>query len=248
MSDNWQATLSPLGTEIFPHEPRPSLTVVNITQPIPVLTSTRQDVPLSESNNNCPPKLPAVACKFCVGGSFQQEEQYYQHLKLDHYEALFKCSVCRLGFEAASDAVKHQRKHHGGGGRVVWPGRSELLLAARCKVRDCKRELVAVTGAQVEEHFVLEHGLSSAKATLRRQQGVEWRCRVCTNIGRRLCGETAALAHAATHGKWEEVDESDTSSGGFSSVSSLDSSVDSSESERGTELSEEGGGGKIGSP
>ena len=77
--------------------------------------------------------------------------------------------------------------------KVVWPAVSRLL-SARCKLRGCKRELVGVTGpevhfnhcdinlyvfcAQVEEHLKAVHDQGGKKASKKRKQAFEWRCRL----------------------------------------------------------------------
>ena len=103
-----------------------SLTKVNLTnlQPIPVLCGSRSEKgtvyledPLSsrremasgprptirECNNN----MKKEQCRMCVTTNLLEEEQLAKHMK-EHYDAMFKCSVCRRGFEALSDATRHQ--------------------------------------------------------------------------------------------------------------------------------------------
>lgn len=225
-----------------------SLTKVNLTnlQPIPVLCGSRREMAsgprptIRECNNN----MKKEQCRMCVTTNILEEEQLAKHMK-EHYDAMFKCSVCRRGFEALSDATRHQDKHHGSAAPALWPAGGEMLLAARCKIRGCKRHIAGVTGDQIEEHFRVDHGMGEQKAAARRSRAVEWSCRLCSNSGRRFVGEKEALCHAEGHcrGEQEEDDSSDTSSGGFSSVSSWDgaSSEESSESDRMTELSEESG-------
>jgi len=223
-----QQTILPVLTTIVPDS----------NQPIPVLSSVRRekntfldgkkvkDVDV-ECNNNIiiaeESTGPALPCTMCVGNTMLGEEALRRHLKI-HYDAMFKCGVCRRGFEKLSEAVQHQDRKHADQGRaeVVWPAVSRLL-SARCKLRGCKRELVGVTGPEVEEHLKAVHDQGGKKASKKRKQAFEWRCRVCHNSGRRLGGESAALAHVRAHCPGEdECDASDTTSGGFSSASSCE--------------------------
>ena len=71
-------------------------------------------------------------------------------LPLYHYYGFLETSFYRRGFAKLPDAVEHQEKRHpeDGSTEVIWPAVSRLL-SARCKLRGCKRELVGVTGAEV---------------------------------------------------------------------------------------------------
>jgi len=218
----------------------PVLTTVvpNSNLPIPVLSSVRREkstfpkekkvkeVKVECNNNNIIADKstgPALPCTMCVGNTMLGEEALRRHLKI-HYDAMFKCGVCRRGFEKLSEAVQHQDRKHAdqGHAEVVWPAVSRLL-SARCKLRGCKRELVGVTGPEVEEHLKAVHDQGRKKASKKRKQAFEWRCRVCHNSGRRLGGESAALAHVRAHCPGEDkCDASDTTSGGFSSASSCE--------------------------
>lgn len=58
-----------------------------------------------------------------------QEEELRRHLK-EHYSAMFKCSVCHLGFEGLGAAGRHLARRHGAaGGEVLWPAGGRLLSA-----------------------------------------------------------------------------------------------------------------------
>lgn len=228
-----QQTAQPVLTTIVP----------NSNLAIPVLSSVRRERStfpnekkakevewneVKECNNNnikgeesTEPAL--LFCSMCVGKTLLGEEALRRHLKI-HYEAMFKCGVCRRGFEKLSEAVQHQGRKHAdqGNTEVVWPAVSRLL-SARCKLRGCKRELVGVTGTEVEEHLKAVHDQGGKKLIKKRKHAFEWRCRVCHNSGRRLGGESAALAHVRAHCPGEEeCDASDTTSGGFSSASSCE--------------------------
>jgi len=222
-----QQTTQPVLTTIVP----------NSNLAIPVLSSVRRErctFPNEEkvkeeevecNNNNIKgeesrePTL--LLCSMCVGKTLLGEEALRRHLKV-HYEAMFKCGVCRRGFEKLTEAVQHQGRKHADHTEVVWPPVSRLL-SARCKLRGCKRELVGVTGTEVEEHLKAVHDQGGKKASKKLKQAFEWRCRVCHNSGRRLGGESAALAHVRAHCPGEEeCDASDTTSGGFSSASSCE--------------------------
>lgn len=211
-----------------------------------------EEMELEECNNNIKAEEPALLlCSMCTANTKLGEEALRRHLKI-HYDAMFKCGVCRRGFEKLSEAVRHQDKKHSdqGNTKVVWPPVSRLL-SARCKLRGCKRELVGVTGIEVEEHLKAVHDDQGGKNTRKkRKQAFEWRCRICHNSGRRLGGETAALAHVKAHCPGEEeIDASDTTSGGFSSASSCEEHAlgDTSESgdEAGTDAVEDFSGSKI---
>ena len=98
----------------------------------------------------------------------------------------------------------------------------------------------------MEGHFCNQHWRSRKKLV----KGVEWSCRLCHNGGRRLADWSAALAHAELHMAGlilsdklatDGDNDSDTSSGGFSSsydcISSEEAESDlSSVSERETDL------------
>jgi len=227
-----EQTIPPVLTTIVP----------NSDLPIPVLSSVRREKStfLNEvkvkneresevecNNNNITvadeSRGPARRCSMCVGNTVLGEEALRRHLKI-HYDAMFKCGICRRGFEKLSEAVQHQDKRHADKGNieVVWPAVSRLL-SARCRLRGCKRELIGVTGTEVEEHLKAVHEQGGKKASTKRSQAFEWRCRVCHNSGRRLGGESAALAHVRSHCPGEDdCDASDTTSGGFSSASSCE--------------------------
>jgi len=227
-----QQTIPPVLTTIVP----------NSNLPIPVLSSVRRekstfvneekvkddrDSKVECNNNNIiaadESSGPSRRCSMCVGNTVLGEEALRRHLKI-HYDAMFKCGICRRGFEKLSEAVQHQDKRHADKKdiEVVWPAASRLL-SARCRLRGCKRELVGVTGTEVEEHLKAVHDQGGKKASTKRNQAFEWRCRVCHNSGRRLGGESAALAHVRSHCPGEDnCDASDTTSGGFSSASSCE--------------------------
>jgi len=255
-----EQTIQPVLTTIVP----------NSNLAIPVLSSVRRErsafpnekkvkeVEWNEKEVECNNNIkgeestePALLfCSMCVGKTLLGEEALRRHLKI-HYEAMFKCGVCRRGFEKLSEAVQHHGRKHAGQGdtEVVWPPVSRLL-SARCKLRGCKRELVGVTGTEVEEHLKAVHDQGGKKASKKRKQAVEWRCRVCHNSGRRLGGEIAALAHVRAHCPGEEeCDASDTTSGGFSSASSCEEHdlVDPMESDGETDAdaAEDFGGSRI---
>ena len=100
----------------------------------------------------------------------------------------------------------------------------------------------------MEDHFLNKHWRSRKKL----DTAVDWSCRMCNNGNRRFGGWREAVRHAELHqaglivsNKYNEdsEDESDTTSGGFSSghdcVSSEEGESDlSSVSERETEDSE----------
>ena len=94
-----QQTILPVLTTIVPDS----------NQPIPVLSSVRRekntfldgkkvkDVDV-ECNNNIiiaeESTGPALPCTMCVGNTMLGEEALRRHLKI-HYDAMFKCGVCR---------------------------------------------------------------------------------------------------------------------------------------------------------
>eukprot|EP00092_Neocalanus_flemingeri_P034654 GFUD01037696.1.p1 GENE.GFUD01037696.1~~GFUD01037696.1.p1 ORF type:complete len:275 (+),score=83.75 GFUD01037696.1:67-891(+) len=250
----------------------PTLTEVNTTnlQPIPVVSSHRgggqkggiidEEVLYQvETNNNQPrskneqetSNKTKRRCSMCLRGDFMRTEEYFKHLK-EHYAVLFKCKVCRLGFEEWRDVLRHIAKHHSSNlsqveEHVSLPVSADRMLLAKCKLRKCRRQFVAMTGAELEQHFLMEHWRSRGKVAI----GVEWNCRVCSNGGRRFRGWEEAVRHAEMHlaglivSAKDFESESDTSSGGFSSGDECLSSEDgeselSSVSERGTDDSEVG--------
>ena len=142
----------------------------------------------TEINNNpavTPSNKPKHTCNLCVRKvEYDDESSYFKHLKL-HYEELFKCKECELGFERWKDVLRHCWKQHGtrptqADGAVVRPGQADRLLAARCRLAGCRRHFVAVTEAEVAEHFYSLHWSSRHKVAGR----LEWTCRLCNNGGR----------------------------------------------------------------
>jgi len=246
----------------------PTLTEVNTTnfQSIPVVSSRRdgqksidEQVTFQvEQNNNQPRSRQEQGrekrrCTLCLSGDFFGKEEYFKHLK-EHYAVLFKCKVCQLGFEEWRDVLRHMAKHHSSTlsqveEHVSLPASAERMLMAKCRLRKCRRQFVALTGSELEQHFLTEHWRSRKKVAM----GVEWSCRVCSNGGRRFRGWEEAVRHAEMHlaglivSAKDLESETDTSSGGFSSGDDCLSSEDrdselSSVSERGTDDSEGGGG------
>ena len=115
-----QQTAQPVLTTIVP----------NSNLAIPVLSSVRRErstfpnekkveevewKEVKECNNNIKGEEstePALLfCSMCVGKTLLGEEALRRHLKI-HYEAMFKCGVCRRGFEKLSEAVQHQGRKH----------------------------------------------------------------------------------------------------------------------------------------
>merc|ERR1719187_2895287 len=140
------------------------------------------------------------------------EEKLRPHLKA-HYDVMFKCGVCRRGFEKLSEAVDHQDRRHESqeNAEVIWPPVSRLL-SARGKLRGCKRVLVGVTEAEIERHWETVHNQGGKNHKKKWQQFFEWRCRVCHNSGRRLVGLSAALAHVKEHFPGEDCYSEDSAS------------------------------------
>jgi len=235
----------------------PVLTTIVPDQAIPVLSSSRgeNEAAVNEdkveevekamevecNNNNIMQntKGPRMPCNMCVDTALFSEEELRPHLKA-HYDVMFKCGVCRRGFEKLSEAVEHQERRHKSqeNAEVIWPPVSRLL-SARCKLRGCKRVLVGVTEAEIEKHWETVHSQGGKNHKKKWQQFFEWRCRVCHNSGRRLVGQSAALAHVREHFPGEDCYSSDTTSGGFSSASSYEE-CDSEDS-----ASDEGSGGQL---
>ena len=197
-----QQTIPPVLTTIVP----------NSNLPIPVLSSVRRekstfvneekvkddrDSKVECNNNNIiaadESSGPSRRCSMCVGNTVLGEEALRRHLKI-HYDAMFKCGICRQekiliiwttfftsfprrGFEKLSEAVQHQDKRHADKGdievieqlpgeitvsclgKVVWPAASRLL-SARCRLRGCKRELVGVTGKEVQFFTLLQGSIN----------------------------------------------------------------------------------------
>ena len=161
----------------------------------------------------------------CLAEDSLGNGKYFKHLK-DHYSVLFKCKVCHLGFEEWRHVLRHIAKHHSSNlsqvkeEMVSLPASADRMLLARCRVRKCRRQFVAMTEAEMEQHFLREHWSSRKKVVI----GVEWNCRVCSNGGRRFRSWEEALRHAEMHlaglivsAKDLDSDSSDTSSGGFTS-------------------------------
>jgi len=216
------------------------LTTIVPDQAIPVLSSSRgeNEAAVNEdkveeeekgmevecNNNNIMEnsKGPRMPCNMCADTALFSEEKLRPHLKA-HYDVMFKCGVCRRGFEKLSEAVEHQERRHKSqeNAEVIWPPVSRLL-SARCKLRGCKRVLVGVTEAEIEKHWATVHNQGGKNHKKNWQQFFEWRCRVCHNSGRRLVGLSAALAHVKEHFPGEDCYSSDTTSGGFSSASSYE--------------------------
>merc|ERR1719234_926312 len=106
-----EQTIPPVLTTIVP----------NSDLPIPVLSSVRREKStfLNEvkvknereskvecNNNNITvadePRGPARRCSMCAGNTVLGEEALRRHLKV-HYDAMFKCGICRRGFEKLSE-------------------------------------------------------------------------------------------------------------------------------------------------
>ena len=184
----------------------------------------------------------------CLAEDSLGNGKYFKHLK-DHYSVLFKCKICHLGFEEWRHVLRHVVKHHSSNlseveEKVSLPASADRMLLARCRVKKCKRQFVALTDAELEQHFLREHWRSRKKVAM----GVDWSCRVCSNGGRRFTGWEEATRHAEMHlagliVSAKDLDsESDTSSGGFTSGDDCLSSEEgeselSSVSERGTDES-----------
>jgi len=248
------------------HSRHPTLREVNTTnfQPIPVLSTDRagtrrmddEVIPQVEQNNNQAGKYQNLKeknykkrCSMCLSEKLFGTDEYFKHLK-EHYPVLFKCKVCQLGFEAWRDVLRHVAKHHSANlaqveNHVSLPGGAERMLLAKCKLRRCRRQFVALTGDEVEQHFLMEHWGSRKKVAM----ALEWSCRVCNNGGRRFRGWEEAMRHAEMHlaglivSAKDLESDSDTSSGGFSSGDDCLTSEDgeselSSVSERGTDDSD----------
>ena len=191
--------------------------------------------------------LPPRSCLFCLRrDQTYTEEEYVVHLKA-HSESLFRCGVCRLGFESWKLAGKHLQKHRGEGSgarEVVLPAGSERLLTATCRFKKCRKVFVGLAGAELEQHLFSLHWKSRKKGV--GGKAVDWSCRMCNNGGRVFRGYQAALRHAELHkagliasARPDDI-ETDTSDGGFTSGSDCLSSEEdesdlSSVSERETD-------------
>jgi len=243
-----------------------NLTQVNTShfQPIPVLSRSRGEDEqdnnkvsiLEDDNNNKLVKseksgeIPKKRCSMCLSGKMFSIQDYLKHLK-EHYSLLFKCKICKLGFEEWKGVVRHIGKYHTAAltnveSQVSFPANSRRLLLAKCRVRRCRRQFLAMTEVEMEQHFLMEHWGYRKKVA----EGVDWSCRLCNNGNRRFRGWEDAISHAEMHHAGllvtsKDVEsESDTSSGGFSSGDDCLSSEEgdselSTVSERGTEDSEE---------
>jgi len=244
-----------------------TLTQVNTShfQPIPVLSRIREeDVQINnkvslveDENNNKIVKLERSEeipnkkrCSMCLSGNMFSIPDYQRHLK-EHYALLFKCKICKLGFEEWRGVVRHVAKYHAAAlphveSQVKFPASAQRMLLAKCRVRRCRRQFLAMTEVEMEQHFLMEHWGYRKKVA----EGVDWSCRLCNNGNRRFRGWEDALSHAEMHlagllvTSKDVESESDTSSGGFSSGDDCLSSEEgdselSSVSERGTEDSED---------
>jgi len=240
-----------------------TLTQVNTShfQPIPVLSRSREggsnkDDLMGEENNNKIVKLenseelPKKRCSMCLSGKMFSVQDYLKHLK-EHYAMLFKCKICKLGFEEWRGVIRHMAKYHATAlphveSQVNFPASAQRMLLAKCRVRRCRRQFLAMTEVEMEQHFLMEHWGYRKKVA----EGVDWSCRLCNNGNRRFRSWKDALSHAEMHlagllvTSKEVESESDTSSGGFSSGDDCLSSEEgdselSSVSERGTEDSED---------
>lgn len=73
-----------------------------------------------------------------------------------HFSKLFKCSVCKFGFEKWVEAVRHVNNRHEAVAdrRVLLPQSAEQLLAASCRLRRCRRQFLALNSKDRAHIFV----------------------------------------------------------------------------------------------
>ena len=161
---------------------------------------------------------------------FDSDEYYYKHLKM-HYEFLFKCKICSLGFEEWKSVLRHIAKNHSESFKnvenaVVLPENKDRLLNVRCKLKKCRRQFCGLTLSEVEQHQ--HHWFSRKKLG----SCLEWSCRLCTNRGSIHKTWEGALGHVKLHiagliiASKELESDSETSSGGFSSGEDFISSAE----------------------
>lgn len=94
-----------------------------------------------EVNNN----LLRRQCKFCVKGQVKYNDRNYSlHIK-NHYDLMFKCTVCHHYFEIWSDVLRHMKNVHRTEDErlILKPVSAERLVTANCKMKKCKRQFLA---------------------------------------------------------------------------------------------------------
>ena len=94
-------------------------------------------------------------CVFCVNNQKLTKREQEVHLKT-HFSKLFKCSVCKFGFEKWVEAVRHVNNRHEAVAdrRVLLPQSAEQLLAASCRLRRCRRQFLALSSKDRAHFFV----------------------------------------------------------------------------------------------
>ena len=85
-------------------------------------------------------------CDFCVRSDKYTDKELDMHMKTNHNELLFKCTVCKSSFQNWLDALRHVRISHRGGSTksVITPTDPENLLTALCKLKKCRRSFVSL--------------------------------------------------------------------------------------------------------
>jgi len=193
---------------------------------IPVLSTRNYSLSGSEEeNNNYFPstrKQSRRSCLFCLRRDQTfTEEEHVVHLR-SHYDSLFRCGVCQLGFQSWKEAVSHLAGHRGKlTASPVLPAKAEHLLTATCRFKKCRKVFVGLSRGELEQHLFSNHWKSRKKGG----QAVDWSCRMCNNGGRVFRGYSAALTHAELHkaglivsARPDDI-ETDSSDGGFTSGS-----------------------------
>ena len=103
----------------------------------------RHSIPVISINNN---REERSEMGYEATGDKFGDNELSIHMRTNHLDLMFKCSVCQKSFQNWTDAQRHVSSSHKGVSKktVLIPSAPENLLKATCRLKKCRRSFVSI--------------------------------------------------------------------------------------------------------